>query len=138
MPLMHRRALLAVLPAPLVLRPRAAPAGIVPPAFTGWIDRTALLRTDQAPARLHLAPDGTGTLATRLGLCWTVPVRRWRIGGRGLLLDYVRRSALDPDREIEGKAEIDPAAGLLAWSETGTRREAELLALEPGDTTGAC
>jgi len=124
---------LAGLPSPT----RASRAAL--PLFARWVGRTAVIRADGTDARLYLAPDGTGTIAVRMGPCWTLPVKRWRMGADGLNLDYLRRSALTPWRDIAGTAVIDDAATRLRWSE-GSRppQLALLLGFEDGDATDRC
>jgi hypothetical protein len=118
---------------------RAFGAATRPPDFSRWIGRTAMIRADGSEARLYLAADGTGTIAVRMGACWTVPVKRWRMGADGLQLDYLRRSALVPWRDVHGMAAIDLAASCLRWSEdSGPARLALLLGFETGDATGSC
>jgi hypothetical protein len=123
----------------LALSGRAFGAATRPPDFSRWIGRTAVIHADGTEARLHLAADGTGTIAVRMGACWTVPVKRWRIGADGLRLDYLRRAALTPWRDVHGMAVIDVAASCLRWTEdSGPARLALLLGFEAGDATGRC
>lgn len=131
-----RRRVLQLGPAALLFAPIIARAGLTPPGFDAWVGRTALLHTASAPARLFLAPDGTGALSVRLGFRWSVALRRWRIGQGGLVLDYVRHAVLDPERRIEGRAVINAAAACVLWQDDGRApRSAELLGFEPGDAT---
>ena len=133
-----RRRRLRLASAALLPLPGLARAGIAPPAFDRWVDRTAVLQALDLSVRLYLCPDSTGTLSTRLGVCWKVEVRRWRVGPNGLRLDYVRRSVLDASREISGDAHLDPEARAVHWREDGKERTLELLALDTGDTTARC
>jgi hypothetical protein len=61
------------------------------------------------------------------------------MGADGLRLDYLRRAALTPWRDVHGMAVIDVAASCLRWTEdSGPARLALLLGFEAGDATGRC
>ncbi len=125
---------------PLPMRPAHGGTAPALPAFSRWIGRTAVIRTDgETEARLFLAGNGTGAIAVRLGGCWTLPVTRWQMGPDGLTLAYLRRSALAPWQQVAGSAAIDGAAACVHWAEEGRRpSQVRLLRLEPGNTTAGC
>lgn len=119
--------------------PRPARAGSRPPAFTEWVGRVARVQSPIGSARLLLAADGTGLIDVRfLFACRSVPVLGWRMSPDALSLDYRRRAALDPRREVHGHVRIEPESGLLRWTEAEDERIAEFRGFEPHGADGRC